>query len=166
MKFPNNVWRHGRMSNEERLTQQLTGQFPFLSEATRIQRERRIFVKCEYVRFMEVFEYIVQNMRFDRLSTLTGFDDGEVLSVMYHMANSEGQLLNLSTSVPKADPKLKTVTSFFPTAELYERELIDLLGFDVEGLPEGGNRYPLTDDWPRDEHPLRKDWGIKEEAKA
>jgi Ni,Fe-hydrogenase III component G len=27
----------------------------------------------------------------------------------------------------------------------------------VEGLP-AGNRYPLTDDWPADQFPLRKDW--------
>ena len=42
-------------------------------------------------------------------------------------------------------------------AQVYERELVDLFGAQVEGLPPG-NRYPLTDDWPTDEHPLRKDW--------
>ena len=45
----------------------------------------------------------------------------------------------------------------FPAAEIYERELIDLLGAKVAGLPEG-KRYPLPDDWPAGEYPLRKDW--------
>jgi Ni,Fe-hydrogenase III component G len=49
------------------------------------------------------------------------------------------------------------VTDRFPSAHIYERELIDLLGAKVEGLPPG-NRYPLTDDWPKDQYPLRKDW--------
>ncbi len=115
---------------------------------------------------MEVLDYIVHNMRFERLSSLTGMDDGDMLTVMYHLAGYDGQILNVSTSVPKETPVLKTITAIFPTAELYERELIDLLGFEVEGLPEGANKYPLTDDWPKDEHPRRKDWGVKEEAKA
>lgn len=149
------------MPNEERITQQLTQEFPFLAEDTRIQRQRRIFSKCNYSRFGEVLEFVVQNMRFDRLSTLTGLDEGEQLSVIYHLANADGVILNIVTSVPKTDPRLKTVSSYFPTAELFERELIDLLGFEIEGLPEGANRYPLTDDWPKDEHPLRKDWSSK-----
>ena len=45
----------------------------------------------------------------------------------------------------------------FPGAELYERELVDMFGISVEGLP-AGNRYPLPDDWPQGQHPLRKDW--------
>ena len=45
----------------------------------------------------------------------------------------------------------------FPAAHIYERELVDLLGAKVEGLPPG-NRYPLPDDWPEVQYPLRKDW--------
>ena len=46
-----------------------------------------------------------------------------------------------------------------------ERELMDLLGAKVEGLP-AGKRYPLSDDWPTDEYPLRKDWKKKEGVKT
>jgi Ni,Fe-hydrogenase III component G len=34
---------------------------------------------------------------------------------------------------------------------------MDLLGIKVEGLPEG-RRYPLPDNWPQGQYPLRKDW--------
>jgi len=34
---------------------------------------------------------------------------------------------------------------------------MDLFGAKVEGLPEGP-RYPLPDDWPKNQFPLRKDW--------
>ncbi|MDD5594820.1 MAG: NADH-quinone oxidoreductase subunit C, partial [Candidatus Omnitrophica bacterium] len=67
---------------------------------------------------------------------------------------------NLKVSVPKENPVIKSIIGIFPGAEIYERELIDLFGAKVEGLPEG-NRYPLTDDWPKDEYPLRKDWRPK-----
>ena len=51
----------------------------------------------------------------------------------------------------------KTVISYFPDAEIYEREVVDLFGVTIEGLPPG-NSYPLPDDWPKGQYPLRKDW--------
>ncbi len=59
--------------------------------------------------------------------------------------------------VPRGKPALQTVTGRFPGGADYERELVDLLGFEVTGLPPG-RRYPLPDDWPVDQKPLRKDW--------
>ena len=161
MKHLKNAEDADNMSNEERAVEQLRNQFPFLEEGLRIQRERRISAFCPCESFESVFDYAVRNARFDALCTLTGLDDGDSLSVIYHLANPEGVLLNLRTSVPKSAPVIRTVTSWFPAADLYERELIDLLGFQVEGLPESGNRYPLTDDWPKDQHPLRKDWKVE-----
>ena len=49
------------------------------------------------------------------------------------------------------------MTGKFSNAEYYEKELVDLLGFRVEGLPPGP-RYPLPDDWPEGQYPLRKEW--------
>jgi Ni,Fe-hydrogenase III component G len=44
-----------------------------------------------------------------------------------------------------------------PGAILYERELQDMFGIVVEGLPDP-RPLLLCDDWPAGEHPLRKDW--------
>jgi Ni,Fe-hydrogenase III component G len=68
--------------------------------------------------------------------------------------------LNLTVAVPKENPVLQTVMGYFPPAETYERELIDLLGMKVEGLPPG-SRYPLPEGWPEGQYPLRKDWNVK-----
>jgi Ni,Fe-hydrogenase III component G len=94
------------------------------------------------------------------LCAITGLDEGQNLSVVYHLAKDDGTVLNLKTSVDKNNPVIRTITDSFSSAEVYERELVDLLGFKVEGLSKG-NRYPLTDDWPKDEYPLRKDWKPK-----
>jgi len=32
-----------------------------------------------------------------------------------------------------------------------------MLGVQIEGLPPG-KRYPLPDNWPAGQYPLRKDW--------
>jgi Ni,Fe-hydrogenase III component G len=66
-------------------------------------------------------------------------------------------VLGLKLRVPREAPVIDTVTDRFPGAANYERELDDLLGFEVVGLPPG-KRYPLPDDWPKDQKPLRKDW--------
>ena len=88
---------------------------------------------------------------------ITGLDLGERLGLIYHLARESGVTLNLETSVPKENPVVRSVIEAFPAAECYERELVDLLGFQVEGLPVG-SRYPLPDSWPVGQYPLRKDW--------
>jgi Ni,Fe-hydrogenase III component G len=55
------------------------------------------------------------------------------------------------------NPVFKSITDSFANAEIYEREIMDLLGATVEGLAPSF-RYPLTDDWPSDQFPLRKSW--------
>ncbi|MDD5679724.1 MAG: NADH-quinone oxidoreductase subunit C, partial [Candidatus Omnitrophica bacterium] len=65
--------------------------------------------------------------------------------------------------IPRENPAVKTVTEYFHAADAYERELTDLLGIKVEGLPPG-HRYPLPDNWPAGQYPLRKDWKEGEHA--
>ena len=129
----------------------------FLKDKVRIQRARRLFAEVPMEKFAEIFDYAVKKMRFQILCTITGVDLGASLGLIYHLARESGVMLNLVTSVPKERPVLQTVTGYFPAAEAYERELADLFGFQVQGLPEGP-RYPLPDDWPGGQFPLRKDW--------
>jgi len=145
------------MSEEEKIQQELLQHFAFLEGKMRIQRQRRIFVDLAQEDFLRVFEYAVRQLQFSVLSALTGLDEGVTLGFMYHIANEAGIVLNLKINVSRENPVLKTITDYFASAEIYERELVDLLGVKVEGLKEG-KRYPLSDDWPAGQYPLRKDW--------
>ena len=60
-------------------------------------------------------------------------------------------------NIPKDKAVIKTITPLFLSADPYERELIDLLGIQVDELAPG-RRYPLPDNWPAGQYPLRKDW--------
>jgi NADH:ubiquinone oxidoreductase subunit C len=71
-------------------------------------------------------------------------------------------MANVKTRCPKGE-SMQTITSIFPGGGIYERELIDLFGAHIDGLPEGRN-YPLPDNWPKGEHPLLKDWKPREEG--
>ncbi|MFH0801938.1 MAG: NADH-quinone oxidoreductase subunit C [bacterium] len=146
------------MLNEEALKAELENKFPFLKEKVRITRPRRIFTDyLDPAQFHQVFECLYDAMGFKILCTITGLDEGENYGFVYHLAHQDGTVFNLKSSVPKKNPVIKTITGYFPGGAIYERELEDLLGVKVEGLPPG-KHYPLPDDWPQGQYPLRKDW--------
>lgn len=145
------------MSAEEQIKQQLISRFGLAEEKVRIPRRRRIFLELAAGDFEPVFDFAKNELAFNHLISITGQDEREMLSLVYHLAQDSGIVLNIKISVDKARPAVRTVTGYFPGAEIYERELEDLFGIRVEGLPEG-SRYPLTDDWPAGQYPLRKDW--------
>lgn len=153
------------MSSEETIKQELISKFGYLEGKIKIQRPRRIFLETEQQNFGEIFDYAVKHLKFPHLCTISGLDEQHKLSFIYHLAQDSGVLLNLKIAVPKENAVLKTVIAYFPGAEIYERELTDLLGVKIEGLP-AGHRYPLTDDWPAGQYPLRKDWKVSPPEKA
>lgn len=143
--------------SEDNIKQELEDKFSYLKDTVIIARKGRIFVPVSLDKFEEVFAYAVKQMRFLALSAITGLDRGDSFEVIYHL-NQEGRiLLNLSVSLNRENPQINSVCSICPSADLYERELEDLLGIKVKGLVPG-HRYPLTDDWPKGQYPLRKDW--------
>ena len=145
------------MTKEEEIQQELIKNFNFLEGKIRIPKERRIFVDVSMTEFEEVLKFLMDKIHFDTLCTITGLDEEAELAMIYHLTRQDGIVINLKTSVPKDNPTIKTIMDYFPSAEFYERELVDLLGAKVEGLPEG-SRYPLPDGWPDGQYPLRKDW--------
>ncbi len=145
------------MTHEEDIARELTERFGLGPDTIRVAGARRLFLTTPYAAFRGVLEHAVQAQQFRRLCTITGLDEGETLAFIYHLARPDGIVLNLKTAVPKAAPVLRTVSDLFPGGVIYERELEDLLGARVEGLPPG-NRYPLPDNWPAGQYPLRKEW--------
>ena len=149
------------MSNEETLKQELHSRFGLAEDKLRVQRERRVFAEVPRERLLEIIQSVRNDLGFDSLCTMTGQDEGEQLSLMYHLCHPNGVVLTLKLFTPKANPVVSTVSQLFPSAVLYEREAKDLLGFEFEGLTTEGSRYPLVDDWPEGQYPLRKDWKLE-----
>jgi Ni,Fe-hydrogenase III component G len=145
------------MANEQAIQQELATQFPMIAEKIRIARERRMFADVQREDLMRVLQYVHSKMGFTIMTTITGQDEGESFTAMYHLAHLNGTMLNLKAWAPKSDPVLPTVTKLYPTSISYERELEDLFGMHIEGLAPG-RRYPLPDDFPAGHFPLRKDW--------
>lgn len=145
------------MSCEDSIKEKLLDKFRFLEGKINVTRRRRIFIEVDMQNFPGLLDFVAKEMNFSILCTITGLDEGNALGLIYHLAQDNGIVLNIKTAVSKANPIANTIMPYFPGAEIYERELVDLLGFKVEGLP-AASRYPLTDDWPLDTYPLRKDF--------
>lgn len=119
-------------------------------------RERRVFAETA----PENLPVVVQALKdwgLVYLGNMIGLDSGEKFEVIYNLYDNKGLVFNLKTFTPRDNPVVPTVTGIFPGVFLYERELMDLLGIDVVGTPPA-RRYPLPDNWPAGQFPLRKDW--------
>ncbi|HET9596666.1 MAG TPA: NADH-quinone oxidoreductase subunit C [Anaeromyxobacteraceae bacterium] len=130
---------------------------PGLAGKVTVARARRVFCEPPPEAFRHAFDTAVGALGFDRLCAITGMDDRTSFAALYSLARKDGTVLSLRLRAPHGAPVIESVTDRFPGAANYERELVDLLGFTVRGLPPG-KRYPLPDDWPEDQKPLRKDW--------
>jgi len=145
------------LNKENAIKDKVTSKFSFMNEKVVVKRERRVYADVELSNFRQVFDYIVKDLEFCRICMITGFDEGENFGFMYHLTDDKGMIFDLKTYAPKTNPVIKTITDTFPGGVLYERELVDMFGVKVDGLPEG-ERYPLPDGWPEGQYPLRKDW--------
>jgi Ni,Fe-hydrogenase III component G len=145
------------MKKEESIKKKLADRFPELTERIRIAREKRIFVDVPENIFTEALDFVRNEIDFPILCLIIGLDEGENFGIIYVLSSNEGSIVNLRRYVPRENAVLQSVYDRLPNSEIYERELVDLFGIKVTGLPEGP-RYPLPDDWPEGQYPLRKDW--------
>lgn len=148
------------MTAEETVVKELVEKFPFFAEKIRTQRARRLWADVPAEQFEAVAHHLFEKMGFTMLCSITGLDEGATFGLLYHFGQPSGMMIGLKISIPREKPEWKTFISMFPGSELYEREIADLYGVRFEGLP-AGLRYPLPDDWPDNEFPLRKDWKPK-----
>jgi Ni,Fe-hydrogenase III large subunit/Ni,Fe-hydrogenase III component G len=95
-----------------------------------------------------------------RLVVMTGTDErsqGRGFGLYYLFALPSGSFVSVETQVDPADPVFPAVTRTVPAAHWYEREVKDMFGVEPSGHPDP-RRLVLHDDWPRGQHPLRKDF--------
>ena len=121
-------------------------------DEVKIVDERRVFATTDRERYRNAMLALRQKGVY-HLSTISGVDRGDAITVVYHM-DCMPVLLSLKLNLPKSSPSVQTVTDIFPGAILYERDLMEMLGVEVEGHPDP-RRLFLPGDWPSGVYPLR-----------
>ncbi len=79
--------------------------------------------------------------------------------VIYHLLSmSKKERLRLKVLLESGDPVVESVTSVWPAANYFEREVFDLFGVRFSGHPYL-RRLLMPEDW--EGHPLRKDYPVE-----
>ncbi len=109
-------------------------------------------------RLPDVARYMRDQLDFQLLSNITAVDylaEG-VIELVYHFINVEGgPPLVVKTRVPRDKATVPSLTSWWPGADLQEREAFDLFGVQFAGHPNLRRVYM----WEEFEgHPMRKDF--------
>jgi NADH-quinone oxidoreductase subunit C len=68
------------------------------------------------------------------------------------------QRIRINARVSGDDPRIDSITSIWPAANFYEREVFDLFGIHFPGHPRL-TRIMMPDNW--NGHPLRKDYPVE-----
>ncbi len=96
---------------------------------------------------------------FDDMTAVDWFPSSPRFQLSYHiLSHSLKEHIRLRVMLNEADPSVESITSLWPGANFYEREVFDLFGIRFEGHPNL-RRILLPDDWQG--HPLRKDYPVE-----
>lgn len=116
-------------------------------------RTNRIFLDVEKNVLKDVVRFLKKN-GFDHLSTITGLEVSGGIDLLYHLSR-EGVILTVRVKASFNETVVPSITDIIPGANLYEREVHELLGVDFQGHP-GLTRLLLQEGWPENVYPLRK----------
>ncbi len=96
---------------------------------------------------------------FDDMTAVDWFPASPRFQLSYHiLSHAFKEYIRLRVMLDGADPSVESITSVWPGANFYEREVFDLFGIRFEGHPNL-RRIMLPDDWQG--HPLRKDYPVE-----
>ena len=101
-------------------------------------------------------------LHYDFLADVTAVDwypSKPRFEVVYHLLSiPRKQRVRLKVKLSGDDVRIESVTSVWPAANYFEREIFDLFGVHFDGHPYL-RRIMMPDDWQG--HPLRKDYPVE-----
>ena len=123
----------------------------------KVPRQKKAYIFLKPESHHDAVLLLLKHIKDTIISTITGVDLGSEIELNYHMIC--GGTVTLKNRVSRDNPITKSITDILPGANLYEREVFDLLGVVFEGHPNL-ERLLLPESWPKGDYPLRKDWKL------
>ena len=96
---------------------------------------------------------------FEDMTAVDWFPRSPRFQLSYHiLSHAFKERIRLRAMVDEPDPTIDSITSVWPGANYYEREVFDLFGIRFAGHPDL-RRIMMPDNWKG--HPLRKDYPVE-----
>ena len=96
---------------------------------------------------------------FEDMTAVDWFPASPRFQLSYHILSHKLlERIRLRVMLDEQEPTIDSITSVWPGANFYEREVFDLFGIHFGGHPDL-RRILLPDDWKG--HPLRKDYPVE-----
>jgi NADH-quinone oxidoreductase subunit C len=96
---------------------------------------------------------------FEDVTAVDWFPSSPRFQLSYHIvSHTYKERIRLRVLVDGDAPAVESITSVWPSANFYEREVFDLFGIGFEGHPNL-RRIMMPDEWQG--HPLRKDYPVE-----
>lgn len=148
------------LSKERELIDSLKAKYGNNLVSQSIPRAERITITVENVNLKEIATFIKEEMKFNRLLSISGVDypKENVIELVYHISSVElnkNFVLSLKTRIDRNTPKIESLVDVWRSAEYLERETFEMLGVHFNGHPNL-QRLFLPEDWV-EPPPLRKD---------
>lgn len=123
-----------------------------------------VIVKAEAL--VEIISWLKNHplLKFNFLTDICGAhfpeNNKEELAVIYHLHSFENNVrIRIHIFCSSADPKVKTLTGVFSSANWMERETFDFYGIDFEGHPDQRRILNMED---MNYHPLLKQYPLED----
>ena len=116
------------------------------------EREKRLDVSIEVA---DLLPAVTSLKGWGYFSAIVGLDESEMLAVLYVFCAGD-TVLTLKVQLTHDSPHLPSLYSILPATLLQERELAEMFGIEIDGIPDN-SRFLLPDEWPDGVYPLRKD---------
>jgi len=122
----------------------------------KIKSDTRVFVVVPKEKIIETARIMFKDLGI-RFAIASGIDTPQGIEIMYHFSpDSHNMLVNISVIIKKDDLTIDSIASVITGAAWIETEIREMLGVTFNNHP-GPKHLLLTDDWPEDLHPLRRD---------
>jgi NADH-quinone oxidoreductase subunit C len=96
---------------------------------------------------------------FEDVTAVDWYPQEPRFQLSYHIvSHSLKERIRLAVRLDSADLTVSSITSVWPAANFYEREVFDLFGIKFEGHPRL-TRIMMPENW--EGHPLRKDYPVE-----
>jgi len=121
----------------------------------------RLWLTAETGIFKDAVRHLCSKYPDPHFSACSGYDTGKSIELIYHFTLNYATRLSeftvsIKVSLPKSNPVVQTITDLIPGALIAEREMQEMLGVKIVGIPDT-RRLFLDKTFPADVYPWRKD---------